>query len=100
MYANTQYSLTHCSELEPIVSWRANNFTSLEGPYFFIWSLLELGLASQAQLNFQALFVKEVFTEGGQTSEGVLQALTLSDVPLSLVGVMAPSNDLTPENFQ
>lgn len=100
MYANTQYSVTHYSELDPIIFWRAGNFSSLEGPHFFIWSLLELGLTSQAQLNFQALSVKEVFTEGVQTSEGILQVLTHPDVLHSLVGVVAPSNDLSQEYFQ
>jgi len=57
-------------------------------------------LVYQAPLDFQALFVKEVFTEGVQASEVLAQAITPSAMPINLVGVLAPSDVLTIDFFE
>ena len=99
MYANTPNTHTINSDLGSFVSWRTADFASLEGPHFVIWGLVELGLVPQAQLDFQALFVKEVFTEGAQASDVLTSAVTPSARPIHLVGVLAPSDVLIIDYF-
>ena len=99
MYANTTNMHTNNSDLGPFVSCRTANLASLEGPHFVIWGLVELGLVPQAQLDFQALFVKEVFTEGAQASDVLTSAVTPSERPIHLVGVLAPSDVLIIDYF-
>ena len=99
MYANTPNTHTINSDLGSFVSWRTTDFASLEGPHFVIWGLVELGLVPQAQLDFQALFVKEVFREGDQASDILTPAITLSGRPIHLVGVLAPSDVLIIDYF-
>jgi hypothetical protein len=99
MYANTLNIHTINSDLGSFVSWRHPNLASLEGPHFVIWGLVELGLVPQAQLDFQALFAKEVFTEGDQASDILTPAITPSERPIHLVGVLAPSDILIIDNF-
>jgi hypothetical protein len=99
MYANTLNIHTINSDLGSFVSWRHPNLASLEGPHFVIWGLVELGLVPQAQLDFQALFVKEVFTEGDQASDILTPAITPSERPIHLVGVLAPSDVLIIDYF-
>jgi hypothetical protein len=99
MYANTPNTHTINSDLGSFVSWRTTDFASLEGPHFVIWGLVELGLVPQAQLDFQALFVKEVFPEGDQASDILTPAITLSGRPIHLVGVLAPSDVLIIDYF-
>ena len=99
MYANTTNIHTNNSDLGPFVSWRTANLASLEGPHFVIWGLVELGLVPQAQLDFQARFVKEVFTEGDQVSDILTPAITPSAMPIHLVGVLAPSDILIIDYF-
>jgi len=99
MYANTLNIHTINSDLGSFVSWRHPNLASLEGPHFVIWGLVELGLVPQAQLDFQALFAKEVFTEGDQASDILTPAITPSERPIHLVGVLAPSVLLTIDYF-
>ena len=99
MYENTLNIHTINSDLGSFVSWRHPNLASLEGPHFVIWGLVELGLVSQAQLDFQALFVKEVFSEGVQTSELLTPAITSSEMPIHLVGVLAASDVLIIDYF-
>jgi hypothetical protein len=99
MYANTLNTHTINSDLGSFVSWRTTDFASLEGPHFVIWGLVELGLVPQAQLDFQALFVKEVFPEGDQASDILTPAITLSGRPIHLVGVLAPSDVLIIDYF-
>ena len=99
MYANTLNIHTINSDLGSFVSWRHPNLASLEGPHFVIWGLVELGLVPQAQLDFQALFVKEVFTEGAQASDVLTSAVTPSERPIHLVGVLAPSDVLIIDYF-
>ena len=99
MYANTPNTHTINSDLGSFVSWRTADFASLEGPHFVIWGLVELGLVPQAQLDFQALFVKEVFTEGDQVSDILTPAITPSARPIHLVGVLAPSDILIIDYF-
>ena len=99
MYANTPNTHTINSDLGSFVSWRTTDFASLEGPHFVIWSLVELGLVPQAQLDFQALFVKEVFPEGDQASDILTPAITPSERPIHLVGVLAPSDVLIIDYF-
>ncbi len=99
MYANTLNTHTINSDLGSFVSWRTSDFASLEGPHFVIWGLVGLGLVPQAQLDFQALFVKEVFTEGVQASDVLLPAITPSEMPIHLVGLLAPSDVLIIDYF-
>ena len=99
MYANTPNTHSINSDLGSFVSWRTADFASLEGPHFVIWALVELGLVPQAQLDFQALFVKEVFTEGHQASDILTPAITPSERPIHLVGVLAPSDVLIIDYF-
>jgi hypothetical protein len=99
MYANTLNIHTINSDLGSFVSWRHPNLASLEGPHFVIWGLVELGLVPQAQLDFQALFAKEVFTEGDQASDILTPAITPSQRPIHLVGVLAPSDILIIDYF-
>ena len=99
MYANTLNIHTINSDLGSFVSWRHPNLASLEGPHFVIWGLVELGLVPQAQLDFQARFVKEVFTEGDQVSDILTPAITPSAMPIHLVGVLAPSDILIIDYF-
>ena len=99
MYANTPNTHTNNADLESFVSWHAADFASLEGPHFVIWGLVELGLVSQAQLDFQVLFVKEVFPEGVQASDILTPAITPSEMPIHLVGVLAPSDILIIDYF-
>jgi hypothetical protein len=99
MYANTPNTHTINSDLGSFVSWRTTDFASLEGPHFVIWGLVELGLVPHAQLDFQALFVKEVFPEGDQASDILTPAITLSERPIHLVGVLAPSDVLIIDYF-
>ena len=99
MYANTTNIHTNNSDLGPFVSWRTANLASLEGPHFVIWGLVELGLVPQARLDFQARFVKEVFTEGDQASDILTPAITPSAMPIHLVGVLAPSDILIIDYF-
>ena len=99
MYANTPNTHTINSDLGSFVSWRTADFASLEGPHFVMWGLVELGLVPQAQLDFQALFVKEVFTEGDQASDILTPAIAPSERPIHLVGVLAPSDILIIDYF-
>ena len=99
MYANTTNLHANNSDQRSFVSWRTADFDSLEGPHFVIWGLVELGLVPQAQLDFQALFVKEVFTEGVQASDILTPAITPSEMPIHLVGVLAPSDVLIIDYF-
>ena len=99
MYANTTNIHANNSDQGPFISWRTANLASLEGPHFVIWGLVELGLLPQAQLDFQALFVKEVFTEGVQASDVLLPAITPSEMPIHLVGLLAPSDVLIIDYF-
>ena len=99
MYENTLNIHTINSDLGSFVSWRHPNLASLEGPHFVIWGLVELGLVPQAQLDFQALFAKEVFTEGDQASDILTPAITPSERPIHLVGVLAPSDILIFDYF-
>jgi len=99
MYANTLNIHTINSDLGSFVSWRHPNLASLEGPHFVIWGLVELGLVPQAQLDFQALFVKEVFTEGAQASAVLTLAVTPSEMPIHCVGVLAPSDVFITDYF-
>jgi hypothetical protein len=99
MYENTLNIHTINSDLGSFVSWRHPNLASLEGPHFVIWGLVELGLVPQAQLDFQALFAKEVFTEGDQASDILTPAITPSERPIHLVGVLAPSDILIIDYF-
>ena len=99
MYANTTNPHAINADQKSFVSWRTADFDSLEGPHFVIWGLVELGLVSQAQLDFQALFVKEVFSEGVQTSELLTPAITSSEMPIHLVGVLAASDVLIIDYF-
>ncbi len=99
MYANTPNTHTINSDLGSFVSWRTTDFASLEGPHFVIWGLVELGLVPQAQLDFQALFVKEVFTEGDQASDILTPAIIPSEMPIHLVGVLAPSDVMIIDYF-
>ena len=99
MYANI--TNIHANNLDqgPFISWRTANLASFEGPHFVIWGLVELGLLPQAQLDFQALFVKEVFTEGAQASNILTPAITPSESPIHLVGVLAASDVLIIDYF-
>ena len=99
MYAKTTNIHASNSDQGPFISWRTANLASLEGPHFVIWGLVELGLVPQAQLDFQALFVKEVFTEGAQASDVLTSAVTPSERPIHLVGVLAPSDVLIIDYF-
>ena len=99
MYANTLNIHTINSDLGSFVSWRHPDLASLEGPHFVIWGLVELGLVPQAQLDFQALFVKEVLPEGVQASDILTPAITPSEMPIHLVGVLAPSDILIIDYF-
>ena len=99
MYANTTNIHASNSDQGPFISWRTANLASLEGPHFVIWGLVELGLLPQAQLDFQALFVKEVFSEGVQASELLTPAITSSEMPIHLVGVLAASDVLIIDYF-
>ena len=99
MYENTLNIHTINSDLGSFVSWRHPNLASLEGPHFVMWGLVELGLVPQAQLDFQALFAKEVFTEGDQASDILTPAITPSERPIHLVGVLAPSDILIIDYF-
>ena len=99
MYANTTNIHANNSDQGPFISWRTANLASSEGPHFVIWGLVELGLVPQAQLDFQALFVKEVFTEGAQASNILTPAITPSESPIHLVGVLAASDVLIIDYF-
>ena len=99
MYANTTNLHANNLDQRSFVSWRTADFDSLEGPHFVIWGLVELGLVSQAQLDFQVLFVKEVFPEGVQASDILTPAITPSERPIHLVGVLAPSDILIIDYF-
>jgi len=99
MYANTTNLHANNSDQRSFVSWRTADFDSLEGPHFVIWGLVELGLVSQAQLDFQALSVKEVFPEGVQASDILTPAITPSEMPIHLVGVLPASNILIIDYF-
>ena len=99
MYANTTNLHANNSDQRSFVSWRTADFDSLEGPHFVIWGLVELGLVSQTQLDFQVLFVKEVFPEGVQASDILTPAITPSEMPIHLVGVLAPSDILIIDYF-
>jgi hypothetical protein len=99
MYANTTNIHANNSDQGPFISWRTANLASFEGPHFVIWGLVELGLLPQAQLDFQALFVKEVFTEGAQASNILTPAITPSESPIHLVGVLAASDVLIIDYF-
>ena len=99
MYANTLNTHTINSDLGSFVSWRHPNLASLEGPHFVIWGLVELGLVPQAQLDFQAQFVKEVFTEGDQAGALLTLAVTPSEMPIHCVGVLAPTDVFITDYF-
>jgi hypothetical protein len=99
MYANTTNPHANNSDQRSFVSWRTADFDSSEGPHFVIWGLVELGLAPQAQLDYQALFVKEVLPEGVQASDILTPAITPSEMPIHLVGVLAPSDILIIDYF-
>jgi len=99
MYANTTNPHANNSDQRSFVSWRTADFDSSEGPHFVIWGLVELGLVSQAQLDFQALFVKEVFPEGVQASDILTPAIIPSEMPIQLVGVLAPTDILIIDYF-
>ena len=99
MYANTTNVHANNSDQRSFVSWRTADFASSEEPHFVIWGLVELGLVSQAQLDFQALFVKEVFPEGVQANDILTPAIIPSEMPVHLVGVLAPSDILIIDYF-
>ena len=99
MYANTTNLHANNSDQRSFVSWRTADFASSEEPHFVIWGLVELGLVSQAQLDFQALFVKEVFPEGVQASDILTPAIIPSEIPIQLVGVLAPTDILIIDYF-
>jgi hypothetical protein len=99
MYANTTNLHANNSDQRSFVSWRTADFDSLEGPHFVIWGLVELGLVSQAQLDFQVLSVKEVFPEGVQASDILTPTITPSEMPIHLVGVLAASDILIIDYF-
>jgi len=99
MYANTLNTYTNNPDLGSFVSWLHPDLASLEGPHFVIWGLLELGLVPQAQLDFQAPFVKEVFTDGDQAGNILTPAITPSESPIHLVGVLAASDVLIIDYF-
>lgn len=99
MYANTPNTHTNNPDLGSFVSWRHPDLASLEGPHFVIWGLVELGLLPQAQLDFQALFVKEVFNEGAQASALLTLAVTPSEMPIHCVGVLAPTDVFITDYF-
>ena len=99
MYANTPNTHTNNPDLGSFVSWRHPDLTSLEGPHFVIWGLVELGLVPQAQLDFQAQFVKEVFTEGDQAGALLTLAVTPSEMPIHCVGVLAPTDVFITDYF-
>jgi hypothetical protein len=99
MYANTTNLHANNSDQRSFVSWRTADFASSEEPHFVIWGLVELGLVSQAQLDFQALFVKEVFPEGVQASDILTPAIIPSEMPIQLVGVLAPTDILIIDYF-
>jgi hypothetical protein len=99
MYANTLKTYTNNPDLGSFVSWRHPDLASLEGPHFVIWGLLELGLVPQAQLDFQAPFVKEVFTDGDQAGNILTPVITPSESPIHLVGVLAASDVLIIDYF-
>ena len=99
MYANTTNPHAINADQRSFVSWRTADFDSLEGPHFVIWGLVELGLVPQAQLDFQALFVKEVFTEGAQASALLTLAFTPSEMPIHCVGVLAPTDVFITDYF-
>ena len=99
MYANTTNLCANNADQRSFVSWRSADFDSSEGPHFVIWGLVELGLVSQAQLDFQALFVKEVFHEGVQARDVLRPANALSEMPIHLVGVLAASDNLIIDYF-
>ena len=99
MYANTTNPHANNADQRSFVSWRTADFDSLEGPHFVIWGFVELGLLPQAQLDFQALFVKEVFTEGAQASAVLTLAVSPSEMPIHCVGVLAPSDVFITDYF-
>ena len=99
MYANTTNLHANNSDQRSFVSWRTADFASSEEPHFVIWGLVELGLVSQAQLDFQALFVKEVVPEGVQASDILTPAIIPSEMPIQLVGVLAPTDILIIDYF-
>ena len=99
MYANTTNLHANNSDQRSFVSWRTADFASSEEPHFVIWGLVELGLVSQAQLDFQALFVKEVFPEGVQANDILTPAIIPSEMPVHLVGVLAASDILIIDYF-
>jgi len=99
MYANTTNLHVNNSDQRSFVFWRTADFASSEEPHFVIWGLVELGLVSQAQLDFQALFVKEVFPEGVQASDILTPAIIPSEIPIQLVGVLAPTDILIIDYF-
>ena len=99
MYANTTNPHAINADQRSFVSWRTADFDSLEGPHFVIWGLVELGLVPQAQLDFQALFVKEVFTEGAQAGAVLTLAFTPSEMPIHCVGVLAPTDVFITDYF-
>jgi len=99
MYANTTNLHANNSDQRSFVSWRTADFASSEEPHFVIWGLVELGLVSQAQLDFQALFVKEVFPEGVQASDILTPAIIPSEMPIQLVGVLATTDILIIDYF-
>ena len=99
MYANTTNPHAINADQRSFVSWRTADFDSLEGPHFVIWGLVELGLVPQAQLDFQALFVKEVFTEGAQAGAVLTLAFTPSGMPIHCVGVLAPTDVFITDYF-
>ena len=99
MYANTTNLHANNSDQRSFVSWRTADFASSEEPHFVIWGLVELGLVSQAQLDFQVLSVKEVFPEGVQASDILTPAIIPSEMPIQLVGVLAPTDILIIDYF-
>jgi hypothetical protein len=99
MYANTTNLYANYADQRSFVSWRSADFDSSEGPHFVIWGLVEHGLVSQAQLDFQALFVKEVFPEGVQARDVLRPAIAPSEMPIHLVGVLAASDILIIDYF-
>lgn len=99
MYANTTNLYANNADQRSFVSWRSADFDSSEGPHFVIWGLVELGLVSQAQLDFQALFVKEVLPEGVQARDVLRPANAPSEMPIHLVGVLAASDILIIDYF-
>jgi len=99
MYINSLNTRWNNADQWSFVSWRTADFASLEGPHFVIWGLVELGLVPQVQIDFLALFVKEVFTEGVQASDVLTPAITPSVMPIHLAGVLAPSDVLIIDYF-